>query len=49
MPFVSKAQERWAFATHQPFAKNWAAMTEGSNIPERVGKKKHRVKRKRRY
>jgi len=32
MPFVSRAQERWAFATRQPFAKQWAAMTP-QNLP----------------
>lgn len=36
MPFVSKAQMRWAFATKQKFAKDWAAMTNEKAIPERV-------------
>lgn len=26
--FDSKAQMRWAFATHQPFAKRWGEATE---------------------
>ena len=27
MPFQSKAQARWAFATKQPFAEKWAHAT----------------------
>lgn len=27
-PYQSKAQMRWAFATHQPFAKDWAQKTK---------------------
>ena len=42
MPFVSKAQERWAFATGQKFAKTWADMTNQAGLPER----KKRVLRK---
>lgn len=35
MPFKSKAQMRWAFATHQPFAKEWALKTKNAkNLPE---------------
>jgi hypothetical protein len=30
MPFKSKAQQRWAFATKQPFAEEWAAMTKAA-------------------
>lgn len=26
--FASKAQQRWAFATHQTFAKRWGENTE---------------------
>lgn len=29
-PFKSKAQWRWAFATHQPFAHRWAEQIERS-------------------
>jgi hypothetical protein len=36
MPFQSKAQMRWAFATRQPFAKEWADMTDETKLPERV-------------
>ena len=32
MPFVSRSQERWAFATQQPFAKEWAAMTDQKKL-----------------
>jgi hypothetical protein len=38
MPFVSRKQEAWAFATRQPFAKQWAAMTDQSSLPVRKGK-----------
>ena len=41
MPFVSKAQQRWAFATKQPFAKDWAAMTDESKLPAYKNKKRH--------
>jgi hypothetical protein len=40
MPFKSKKQEAWAFATKQPFAKKWASMTEQKSIPLQVLKKK---------
>jgi len=36
MPFVSKKQEAWAFATKQPFAKKWADMTDQSSLPTKV-------------
>jgi hypothetical protein len=36
MPFVSKKQEAWAFATKQPFAKKWADMTDQSSLPKKV-------------
>lgn len=39
MPFRSKAQEKWAFATHQPFAKKWAKMTKGK-LPKKVGRRR---------
>ena len=42
MPFVSRAQQRWAFATKQPFAKEWAEMTDESKLPAyKNGKKRH--------
>ena len=40
MPFKSRAQEKWAFATKQKFAKKWADMSEGKKLPKRVKKKK---------
>ena len=40
MPFQSKAQEAWAFATHQKFAKDWASITDQKSLPKRVGKRK---------
>lgn len=36
MPFKSKAQQRWAFATRQPFAKDWARMTDEKALPARL-------------
>jgi len=37
MPFKSKAQERWMWATHPEMAKRWAAHTPaGERLPERV-------------
>jgi hypothetical protein len=44
MPFKSRAQEKWAFATHQPFAKKWADITDQKSLPTRVGKS-NRVKK----
>lgn len=39
MPFVSKSQERWMFATHPKMAKKWAAHTpENAHLPEHVKK-----------
>ncbi len=32
---VSKAQLRWAFATHKPFARKWARRAKGKRLPER--------------
>lgn len=40
MPFKSKAQERWAFATKQPFAKKWAKKTNQKSLPTRKKRKK---------
>ena len=46
MPFASKAQESWAFATHQPFAAKWEDLTDKKGgykrLPERVKPKKRR-------
>lgn len=39
MPFVSKAQQRYAFATHQPWAKEFAAKTNFKGLPEKAKKK----------
>jgi hypothetical protein len=39
MPFESKAQSRFAFATDQPWAKEFANKTNYKGLPERAGKK----------
>lgn len=39
MPFKSKSQERWAFATKQPFAKEWAGKTDQKKLPEKKSNK----------
>lgn len=44
MPFVSKAQQRWAFSTHQPFAKEWASMTDESKLPPYKNPKRNVLK-----
>jgi hypothetical protein len=37
VPFVSKAQQRFAFGTGQPWAKEWAAKTRSfERLPEHV-------------
>jgi len=37
MPFVSQDQAKWAFATKQPFAKEFAAKTKSiSALPKKV-------------
>ena len=41
MPFVSRAQEKWAFATKQPFAEEWAKMTPKRLPAYKSGKKRH--------
>ena len=33
MPFTSKKQARWAFATGQPWAEDWASKTDFSTLP----------------
>jgi hypothetical protein len=45
MPFQSKAQQRWAFATKQPFAKEWAGMTDEKRLPAYKNPKKRHVLR----
>ena len=37
-PFLSKSQRKWAFATHQPWAKEWESKTKNKKLPEKVGK-----------
>lgn len=39
MPFQSKAQQRWMFAAKPDMAREWAAETDFSKLPERKGKK----------
>lgn len=39
VPFKSKAQEKWAFATKQKFAKEWADKTDQKKLPARAKKK----------
>lgn len=36
MPFSSQKQNAWAFATHQPFAKEWAAKTDYKTLPKKA-------------
>lgn len=36
MPFKSRQQEKWAFATGQPFAKEWAAVTDQKKLKARA-------------
>jgi hypothetical protein len=40
MPFVSIKQEKWAFATKQPWARKWAKQTDESTLPDYVSSKK---------
>lgn len=40
MPFVSKKQQRFAFATKQPWAEEFASKTDFSKLPEKKKKKK---------
>lgn len=35
MPFKSRQQEKWAFATKQPFAKKWADITNQKSLPNK--------------
>jgi hypothetical protein len=48
MPFKSKAQRRWMYATHPEMAQEWSKETAGgSRLPEKVKtrKKTHSKKR----
>lgn len=44
MPFVSKKQEAFAFATKQPWAKEWASKTDQKSLPEYKKSVKSRLK-----
>jgi hypothetical protein len=40
MPFKSRQQEKWMFATHPEMAKQWANETpKGKALPKKVKKK----------
>lgn len=40
MPFASKSQARWMFATHPEMAKKWASHTPSlKSLPEKVRQK----------
>lgn len=49
-PFVSRAQQRWAFATDQDFAERWADETGSTaafrRLPERVARKSKSAQRR---
>lgn len=40
VPFKSEQQQKWAFATKQPFAKEWAKKTDQKSLPQKVSGKK---------
>lgn len=46
VPFKSKAQARWAFATKQKFAKRWAKKTKFKGLPAKKRKSTRRRKRR---
>lgn len=47
MPFRSKAQRRYLYATHPELAKEFEAATpKGKKLPEKVSKKKKRKRSK---
>lgn len=48
MPFKSEAQQRFAFATDQPWAKKWAKETDFSHLPDYVPRKKPEKERQKR-
>lgn len=46
-PLVSQAQRRYMHAKHPAMAEEWEAKTpKGKRLPERVGKKKSKSRRK---
>lgn len=40
MSFVSRNQEKWAFANNKPWAKEWASKTSQKSLPEKVNNNK---------
>lgn len=46
-PFVSRAQQRYAFATNQPWAEEWAAETDFRKLPARARAKIRREAQRR--
>lgn len=42
--FDSRAQQRWAFATHQPWAKRWGENTELAGKEKRLPPRKRAPK-----
>jgi 2'-5' RNA ligase len=46
-PFRSTAQQRWAFATGQPFAERWADETDFGGLPARVARRKSKSAQRR--
>jgi len=41
MPFKSRQQEKWMFATHPEMARQWASETpKGKTLPKKVKSKK---------
>jgi hypothetical protein len=41
MPFKSRAQEKWMYATHPKMARQWQKETPQGKLPEKVKEKKH--------
>lgn len=48
VPFKSRAQQRFAFGTNQPWAKEWASKTNFKKLPARVKKRKTKKRKRRR-
>jgi len=40
MPFKSRAQEKWMYATHPKMARQWQKETPKGKLPEKVKNKK---------
>jgi len=40
MPFKSRAQEKWMWATHPQMARQWQKETPKGKLPEKVKKEK---------